>query len=189
MARPGGNLTGMSIESTDLGGNGSNSCARTCRASAGWRSWNMSALPAPMRRSVKYNRGCDVLASKRSSCRYGPPTISRRSLIRSASAQKRLADQPDRECQPFRIDELALTERLPTMHGFGNCGSRRPDVVRAEFVGAVASSRRICRQDLARRKARRSADRAAEQVRIRGQPEGRPSDWPCGFADIACPRR
>jgi hypothetical protein len=47
LARPGGNITGLSIQAPILPANGSNSCARFSLMSAGWRSlamWNMPPL-------------------------------------------------------------------------------------------------------------------------------------------------
>jgi len=46
LARPGANVTGLSNQSADLPGKRSNSCARLSLASAGWRSWPISAIPA-----------------------------------------------------------------------------------------------------------------------------------------------
>jgi ABC transporter substrate binding protein len=45
LARPGGNVTGFSVQLTDTAG-GSNSSARLFPASAGWRSWRMLMVPA-----------------------------------------------------------------------------------------------------------------------------------------------
>ena len=45
LARPGGNVTGLSMQATDLSANDLNSCARRFPVSAGWRSWAMSAMP------------------------------------------------------------------------------------------------------------------------------------------------
>src|SRR5205809_360722 len=45
LARPGGNVTGLSIQQPILRPSESNFCARLSRVSAGWRSWVMSAVP------------------------------------------------------------------------------------------------------------------------------------------------
>ena len=45
LARPGGNVTGLSIQGTDTAGKRLSSCARPSLGRAGWRSWLMSAIP------------------------------------------------------------------------------------------------------------------------------------------------
>ena len=48
LARPGGNVTGLSIQATDLAGKRARAFARGCSpVSGGWRSWPMSAIPPP----------------------------------------------------------------------------------------------------------------------------------------------
>jgi putative ABC transport system substrate-binding protein len=44
LARPGGNVTGTSNQSTDLGASASKSCGKSCQVSGGWRSWSMSEI-------------------------------------------------------------------------------------------------------------------------------------------------
>ena len=46
LARPGGNVTGLSILSPTLPPSDLNFCARSSPVSAGWRSWSMSAIPS-----------------------------------------------------------------------------------------------------------------------------------------------
>ena len=46
LARPGGNVTGLSTQGDDLAGKGSNSYARLFQVSAEWRSWLMSVIPS-----------------------------------------------------------------------------------------------------------------------------------------------
>jgi putative tryptophan/tyrosine transport system substrate-binding protein len=47
LARPGANVTGLSLQNPNLPASGSNYCARLCRVSAGSRYWAMSVLPPP----------------------------------------------------------------------------------------------------------------------------------------------
>src|SRR5215467_11357535 len=46
LARPGGNVTGLSLKGTILLASGSNSYARLFQVSAEWRSWLMSVIPS-----------------------------------------------------------------------------------------------------------------------------------------------
>jgi hypothetical protein len=50
LARPGGNITGLSVLAPDLAASGSNSCANWSRASAALLSWAMSVIPSSYRR-------------------------------------------------------------------------------------------------------------------------------------------
>ncbi len=45
LARPGGNVTGLSILSPELAGKRLELCARLCPVSDDWRSWSMSTVP------------------------------------------------------------------------------------------------------------------------------------------------
>jgi putative tryptophan/tyrosine transport system substrate-binding protein len=46
LARPGGNVTGLSTQTTDTVSNESNFCARLSPISAGWRSWPILTVPS-----------------------------------------------------------------------------------------------------------------------------------------------
>jgi putative tryptophan/tyrosine transport system substrate-binding protein len=68
-----------------------------------------------------------------------------------------------------RIVEFAAAHHLPALEVVCRC--RRPDVVWAELLRAVAARRHLRRQDPQRRKPRRLAGRAADQIRARYQSE------------------
>src|SRR5262245_2308228 len=56
LARPGGNVTGLSLQSTILLASDSSSCVRLSRVSAVWRSWPMSATPSRCWRWPKFRQ-------------------------------------------------------------------------------------------------------------------------------------
>ena len=47
LARPGGNVTGLSVQTVELAGKRSRSCARSSLVSGVWRSWVTLAIPPP----------------------------------------------------------------------------------------------------------------------------------------------
>src|SRR5262245_7655531 len=64
-----------------------------------------------------------------------------------------------------------------------------PDVLWTKHRGRVSTRRRLCRQDFAWRKARRHPGRAADQVRFHHKPYDRKGARPRSTADAARPRR
>ena len=56
LARPGGNVTGLSLQSPILPASGSNSCARLFPVSADWRSWPMPSNPATAWRCARFRQ-------------------------------------------------------------------------------------------------------------------------------------
>jgi putative ABC transport system substrate-binding protein len=47
LSRPGGNVTGLAVQATDLAGKRLALLREIVPVSAGWRSWSMSTIPAP----------------------------------------------------------------------------------------------------------------------------------------------
>jgi hypothetical protein len=66
LARPGGNVTGLSIQNTETAGKESNSCASLYPNSDGWRSWPMLAIQALCWRWARFRQPPKRLASKSS---------------------------------------------------------------------------------------------------------------------------
>jgi len=64
LARPGGNVTGLSSQSTDTAGKRLELLREVVPVSGGWRSWRTSAIPAPCWRWAKFTRQPARSASK-----------------------------------------------------------------------------------------------------------------------------
>ncbi|HKS87950.1 MAG TPA: ABC transporter substrate-binding protein [Stellaceae bacterium] len=89
-----------------------------------------------------------------------------------------------------RIAELAARNRLPAVLRIqGIRRSRRLDVLRTEHSGFVSAHRRVRRQNTQWRQARRPSGRAADEVRAGDQPEDRQGARPHRAAIPPRPRR
>jgi putative tryptophan/tyrosine transport system substrate-binding protein len=71
----------------------------------------------------------------------------------------------------MRINTLALGAHLPTMHSFREYVEAGPNVLWTKLPGPVPARRRLCRQDSAWVEAGRHPGRAANQIRSRRQPD------------------
>ena len=150
LARPGGNVTGVSTQQTDTKASASNSCVRWSPVFAGWRSWPMLVLPTPCWRWVRFRPRPDTLGLE-----VAALEIQRAEDIAPAfEALKGHADalyvvvDPLINTNRVRINTLALAARLPTMHGFRehveagglmSYGPNYPDLFRraADFVDKI----------------------------------------------------
>ena len=74
----------------------SNSCARLSRVSAGWRSWPMSAIPAPCWKWARFRPRPARSASKSPRSKSGEPRISRPPSRRSRAARMHFMLLPTR---------------------------------------------------------------------------------------------
>ena len=119
LSRPGGNVTGLSIQQTDLPASGSNFCARLFPVSAAWRSWPMSAIPTACWRWARFRQRPARSASKSPHSKSGERRISRPPLRRSRAARTHfmLSVDPLMNTNRMRINTLALGARLPTIYG------------------------------------------------------------------------
>src|SRR5262249_24321893 len=89
-----------------------------------------------------------------------------------------------------RIVELAAQQRMPTAYPTREMvGDRRPSELRRQLPASVFQGSRADRQDLQRRLARRSAGGTADQARASGQSAHRHSARPRASTDAARPRR
>ena len=73
LARPGGNITGLSLQTTDLAAKRSNSCGRLLLVFVVWGSWPISAMPLPCPRLTKCRQQLAFLASRLSRRRCDRP--------------------------------------------------------------------------------------------------------------------
>jgi putative ABC transport system substrate-binding protein len=64
LAQPGGNVTGLSIQSTETAGSAWNFCASLSPVCNGWRSWPMLAIPPPCWRWTRFRKQQEHSASK-----------------------------------------------------------------------------------------------------------------------------
>jgi hypothetical protein len=85
LARPGGNVTGLSLQGADS----CSCCARSCRGYADWRSWPMSAIPRPKKSWRSVRRPPARLASKRPQWSSEGSRISLPPSIRSTAMSRR----------------------------------------------------------------------------------------------------
>jgi hypothetical protein len=89
LARPGGNVTGLSINPPIWLASDSNSCMRLYRVFADWRSWPMSAFPATRRKLARFRQGRARSASRSPRSIFGEPTILRPLSTLSKAARTR----------------------------------------------------------------------------------------------------
>ena len=149
-ARPGGNVTGLSLQSTDLAGKRLELLRELSPVSADWRLWPMSPFPARARRLARFRQRPARSASMSPRSTSGGQRISRPLSTLSRAVQTRCMSQAD----PFvntnriRINTLTLSARLPTMHAFReyveagglmSYGPNPPDMWRraAEFADKI----------------------------------------------------
>ena len=173
LARPGGNVTGLSNQPTDLAGKrlellrevvpGLRRLAIMANVGNPVAVLEMGEVQA-----AAHTLGLEAAASKSDDAEDIAPAFER-----SRAARKHFMSvaEPLMNTNRVRINTLALDARLPTMHGSGVRRSGRPDVLWSKYPGPVPARRRLCRQDFARGEARRHSGRAADQVRSGHQHE------------------
>ena len=191
LARPGGNVTGMSLEQNDIASKRIELLRDVVPISAGWQSYLMPTIPQACGRRAKFRPRLE-----RSDLEVAPRGIRRAEDI--APAFDALKSQAD---ALYVVDDtlmlanrtpiitLALGARLPTIFGnreFVQAGALMS--YGANYSGSVPARRRICRQNFARRQPRRLTSRAADQVRVGHQPQDRKGARPHRAADATCHR-
>ena len=176
LARPGGNVTGLSIQTTDLAGKRLELLREV--------------VPGLRRLAIMANVGNPAAVLEMGEVQAAARTLGLEVVtfeIRRAEdiapafeALKGRADalyvcaDPLVITNRIRINTLALGARLPTMlRHSGVRRSGRSDVLWTKLPGPVPARRRLCRQDSARGEAGRHPGRAADQVRSRHQPDDR----------------
>jgi len=166
LARPGGNVTGLSVQSADLADKRleilhelvPNLRRLAIMGNAGYRA---AALEMDEARAAARMLGIDAT------------TLEIRRAEDIASAIDGLRDRADAlyvctdaliNANHVRINTLALGMHLPTMHGPGARGIGRSCVLWAKLPRPVSALRRLCRQDSPRNEAGRPSGGAAYQV-------------------------
>ena len=193
LARPGGNVTGLSNQATDIAGKRLELLREVV---PGLRRLAILVNVGNPHGRAGDGRGSGGGPHVRPRClphsKSGEPRISRPPSRRSKVARTRFTSAPIRSDPPtgFNINTLALGARLPTMYGSsGVRRSGRSDILWTKLPGFVPPRRRLCRQDTAWGKAGRSSGRAADQIRSRRQSHHRQGARPHRAADPARARR
>ena len=172
LARPGGNVTGLSIKPPILLASDWNSCARLFPVSRRLAIMANVGDPAAVLemgevRAAARTLGLEVVALEIRRAEDIAPAFE--TLKGRADALYVVAD-PLINTNRIRINTLALSARLPTMHGFrefveaGGLMSYGPN-----FPDLFRRAADLRRQDSARGEAGRHPGRAADQVRARHQ--------------------
>jgi putative ABC transport system substrate-binding protein len=186
LARPGGNLTGLSIRANDL---------------AGKRLELLREVIPDLRRfTILASRGYSANLLELNEVLTGAKSLGLEALIvevgRSDEIAPAIAAFKDRS-EALYVPANPFAESDPDQRtGAGRAiadrawlqairGGRRADVLRAEHTGPVSARRRLRRPDTARRQAGRPADRTANQIRFDHQFEDSPGARPRGAADGA----
>ena len=194
LARPGGNVTGLSLQSTDIGWQAARTLARGCSQSPPVGDlWPMSVIPSPSLEMGEAHAAARALGLE-------VATFEIRRAEDIAPAFEALKGRADAlyvcsdalvNANRIRINTLALGARLPTMHGYRELRrSGRSDVLWTKLPGPVPALRRLCRQDSARGRSR-ARSRSSSRPSLISSSISRPPrllglDNP---ADAARPRR
>ena len=184
LVRPGGNVTGLSTQFTDLAGKrlellreivpGLRQLAIMANAGYPAAVLEMAEVQATAR-----TLGLEVTTLEIRRAEDIAPAFE---ALKGRAEALYVCSDPLTATNRVRINTLALAARLPTMYGVREIRrSGRPDVLWTKLSGPVAARRRPRRQDSARSEARRYSGRAADQVRSRHQ-----SDH-CQGARTRCP--
>ena len=176
LARPGGNVTGLSIQATDLAGKRLEllrevvpglrrlailaNVGSPARRAGDARGSGNRPHARPRGRHIRNPASGGYRARLRRA--QGPRG---RTLCRGRSARNH---QPDSH-QHLGAGRATADDARPT----GERRSGRSDVLWTKLPGPVPARRRLCRQDSARGEAGRHPGRAADQIRSRHQPEHR----------------
>ena len=175
LARPGGNVTGLSNPGDRSRRQAARTLARGCPGSPPVGDHGQCRL---FRRRAGDGRGSGGGPHARPRGRPIAEIRRAEDIAPAFEALKGRAEALYVDCDPLvntnrvRINTLALAARLPTMFSHreyveaGGLMSYGPN-----FPGPVPARRRLCRQDSARREAGRPPGRAADQVRSRRQPD------------------
>jgi putative tryptophan/tyrosine transport system substrate-binding protein len=176
LARPGGNVTGLSIQQTDLAAKRLEllrEVVRDLRRLAILANVGSPAVVLDMRevQAAARTLGLEVITSE---IRRGEDIVPAFEALNGRAEALYVCIDPLVNAHRIRINTLAMAARLPTVHGsrewvetggLMSYGSNLP--------GPVPARRRLCRQDSARGEAGRPPGRAAEKVRSHHQSDDR----------------
>ena len=175
LARPGGNVTGLSIQSTDIAGKRVELLREVVPRLADWQSWLIFPIPSPCWR---WARSRPRLVRSASKSRH------------SKSAERRISLPPSRRSRPKRTHFTSSTMHSLTPTARASSRLRSARGCRRSSIPAIMSkpgascptdqTTRLCSGTppswstrFARDKARRYRGRAADQIRSRHQPHDR----------------
>ena len=177
LARPGGNVTGLSLQHTDLAGKrlellrevvpGLRRLAIMANVGYSAAVLEMGEVQATAR-----TLGLEVATLEIRRAEDIAPAFE---ALKGRAEALYVAADPLVTANRIRINTLALGARLPTMHGFRELVEAAGLMsYGANFSDLYRRGRRLCRQDFARCEAGRHPGRAADQVRSRHQPRRPP---------------
>ena len=192
LARPGGNVTGLSIQGPDLAGKRLELLRE--------------AVPGLRRLAIMGNVGNSTVMQEMREVEVAARTLELEAATFEIRAPEDIAPvfeklkgrvnalyvvlDPLTSANRDRINTLAVGARLPTML------TLREYVVAGGLMSVwtklprpVAARRRVCRQDSARGEAGRLAGRAANEIRTDRKSHDCQGNRPHGAAFAACPRR
>ena len=128
LARPGGDVTGLSTSSPILPANGSKFCGRSSPVSADWRCWLTATIPWPSGTWVKSKPPLPSSASKSIHLMSRARTILRLPSPSSRAARRHFMSLAiPRFDNQVQINTLALAARLPTIYNF-SANMSKPEV-------------------------------------------------------------
>ena len=149
LARPGGNVTGLSLQRPMLPASDSNSCARLSPVSVVWPYWPMLAIQPPCWRWTKFGmaRALDIQVFALE-IRRAEDIPAAFETAQGSSRGFYVCTDPLISTHRIRINTLAAIARLPTMHsvreyveagGLMSYGASYPDLFRraADFVDKI----------------------------------------------------
>ena len=118
LARPGGNVTGVSNQFTDLGGKRLNSCARSFHVFVDWEFWATIPIEcnASMNAVAEFSRAAGMEVVK-SEIRRAEDIVPSFAALKDQAQALYIASGPLVDSDRDRINALAVAEGLPTMHG------------------------------------------------------------------------
>jgi ABC transporter substrate binding protein len=172
LVRPGGNVTGLSTQFTDLAGKRFELLREivpslrqlAIMANAGYPA---AVLEMAEVQATARTHGIEVTTLEIRRAEDISPAFEG---LKGRTEALYVCSDPLTTTHRVRINTLALAGRLPMMYGVReNVEAGRPDVIWPKLSGPVAARRRPRGQDSAWSEARRNPDRAANQVRSRHQ--------------------
>src|SRR5215470_6389873 len=192
LARPGGNVTGLSVQSNDLAGKRIELLREVVPglrrlAIMGNVDNPFAALEMGEVQAAAGKVGLEVVTLEIRRC------AGHRARLRDAQRAQRSAlpfyrrsgeYQPDPDQHPCGRRAAADHARVQ-----GLCGGGRADVLRSKLPGSVSAFCRLCRQDSARGETGRPSGPAADQIRSDCEPDHGEGAWPQHSVDVTRSRR
>jgi putative ABC transport system substrate-binding protein len=167
LARPGGNITGLSIQQADLAGKRLELLREVIpavrRLAILTNVGNPNAVPEMGEvRAAARTLGLEVAVFEIRRTEDIAPAFE--ALIKDRSEALYVVGDPLLTTNRIRLNTLALGARLPTSYANRESVEGRSDVLWAKLPGPFPARRRVCRQDSARDEAGRHPGRAADQI-------------------------